>query len=135
MAKEIPNFEDAELKSAKKSTKKVEATEKKQSLEVITGQQLDDWKAKYGKIFRTTVGDEVFIWRKIKRKEYVEAMTTQSKNAEARIYDRQDIVAKTCILWPSNIESLIEENGGIAGTLADEILLESGFGIAKTEEL
>ena len=102
---------------------------------VVSAAKLEEWKAEYGHIYRTVVGPTAVIWRKLRRKEYVQTMTEQSGTPETKIFDRQDAICRACVLFPANIDDLIDENGGLSGTIADEILLKSGFDISDTEEL
>lgn len=102
---------------------------------VINQEQLAEWKKEFGHIYKTTIGEETVIWRKLRRKEYVEAMTQDIDNPATKIFARQDYIVKTVTLFPANIEEIIEESGGFSGSIADEILLKSGFDVSETEEL
>ena len=62
-------------------------------------------------------------------------MTIQGENPATKVFDRQDAICETCVLFPENVEEIIDENGGLAGTIADEVLLRSGFDISDTEEI
>ena len=101
----------------------------------INAGQIEEWKDTYKHIFKTVVGEHTFVWRKLRRREYVEIMTEKSDDPATKVFDRQDSICSTCILFPENIDELIEENGGLAGTLADEVLLRSGLDISETEEM
>lgn len=105
--------------------------------EALNQQQIDEWKAQYGKIFKTSVGDDVIIWRKLRRKEYVQIMSQDAtRDAEGdKIYTRQDLIVATVALYPENIEVLIADNAGFATCVSDEVILKSGFDLANTEEL
>lgn len=95
------------------------------------------WKAEHGKVFKTVIDGEDYIWRKLKRKEYVALMSVKSEeeDLDARIYERQEEIAKLVTLYPENIAELVEENAGLATTIADEVIARSGFGITETQEL
>ena len=103
----------------------------KQNLE----QSIEIWKNQHGKLFKTTIDGEVFIWRRIKRKEYVDIVNSGEENTDEDIFKRQEEVVKTAILYPENIEQILEECAGYTATLSEEILLKSGFGLPSTEEL
>lgn len=99
---------------------------------------IEGWKLEYGKVFKTTIEGEEYIWRKLKRKEYVLVMADKAadeEELESKIYDRQEEIVKLVVLYPENIEEELEKSAGLATTLADEIIPKSGFGIPKTEEL
>lgn len=113
-----------------------EKKEKQQEQDVLTEKQIMDWKNKHGKIFKTIVGDDVYIWRKLKRKEYVDIMSKEAgENEFERIYRRQEDIAKAVVIYPENFAELMESDAGIASTIADEALAKSGFDVTTTEEL
>lgn len=111
----------------------------KKTDETITKAQIVEWKEKYGKIYKTTIGDEDFIWRTVRRKEYVELVKSNAALAEGEqdllalqdelFYRRQEEVVLTSILMPApdEMKNLIEEQGGLASALSDEIMEKSGF--------
>lgn len=105
--------------------------------EAINQQQIDEWKAKFGKIYKTSVGDDVVIWRKLRRKEYVYIMSPEATDgAEGdKVYAKQDLIVSAVALFPENIEELITENAGFATCVAEEIIIKSGFDLTNTEEL
>ena len=101
-------------------------------------EKINAWKAEHGKIFKTTIDGDEYIWRKLKRKEYVEIMATQEntdKDIDQVIYARQEKIAKMPVLYPDTIEEDLEKNAGLATTLADEVIAKSGFGNFETQEL
>lgn len=99
--------------------------------------RIQAWKTEHGKIFKTVIDGEEYIWRKLKRKEYVALMSAkyEEEDVEARIYTRQEEITKQVVLYPENIEALIIENAGLATTIADEVITRSGFGLTETQEL
>ena len=116
--------------------KQEEQVEKTEEKETLSKKQIVDWKSKHGKIYKTTIGDDVYIWRKIKRKEYVDIMAKEAgATDQERIYNRQDEIAKAVTIYPENFPEIMEENAGVASTIADEALAKSGFDIPSTEEL
>jgi hypothetical protein len=115
--------------------------EKQAETAELTDKQIQAWKKQHGKIFKTTVGGEAYIWRKLKRKEYVEIMSNAEVAEEgeevlgSRIYLRQERITKLVVLHPADIEQRIEEHAGLATSISDEVILKSGFDVAATEEL
>lgn len=96
------------------------------------------WKMEHGKVFKTVIDGEDYIWRKLKRKEYVALMATKAdadEDLDARIYERQEEISKLVVLFPENISELVDQNAGLATTIADEVIARSGFGITETQEL
>ena len=99
-------------------------------------QLIAGWKAEYGKVYKTTIDGEEFIWRKLKRKEYVDIVLSGSEEDKTEdIYLRQELITKTVVLYPENASDLIDKSAGIAFTLSEEILAKSGFGLPTTKEL
>ncbi len=102
---------------------------------------VDQWKATYGKIYKSTVDDNDYIWRKIKRAEYKNIIISDGAvedigtNGEIEFMVRAEKIAKAIILWPTNIEDVLEDNVGLAQTIAEEAMKKSGFSLSKTEEL
>jgi hypothetical protein len=52
-----------------------------------------------------------------------------------KIYERQEKITATVILYPENIGELIADNAGLATTISDEVILKSGFELETTEEI
>jgi hypothetical protein len=103
---------------------------------LLNEEQIHEWKEKYKRIWKTTVGENTIIWRKLSRADYKEIMTDKDiLDKDTKIFDRQDQIVEKVALYPDNIVELIEENGGLASTVADRILDESGFNLDQTEEL
>jgi hypothetical protein len=122
-----------------KPERKMEAPviEKAKNVGAVSQEQIDAWKREYGKVFRSVIGKDVVIWRRLKRSEYITAMTAEdlSEDPEVRIYQRQESVLKAVCLYPSNIDELIESEGCLATNLGGEIMDCSGFAMPKTDEI
>ena len=119
----------------KKTTNTNETVEvkKEKTIEMIE----DEIKTKHGlKVFITDIAGQFVIWRKIKRSEYKEVMTaTFDENEEIAYYERQDAVAKKVILYPENVDELIEEYAGISDIIATETMVKTGFGLTNTKSV
>jgi hypothetical protein len=104
-----------------------------------TAEQIAAWKQQFGKVFQTSLSDSEVIWRKLRRKEYVTVMDNNFGDATMSDYQRvclrQETIVKMVSLWPENMEDVIESNAGLATTMADEIVLRSGFEETETKEL
>ena len=60
-------------------------------------------------------------------------MTTEfSDNPDIQYYEKQDFIAKKVILFPEDVEKLIENYAGVADVVATETLIKTGFGITNT---
>ena len=104
----------------------------------LTEEMILQWKQEHGKIFKNIVGGQVYIWRRVKRSEYVKAMSFKSEESpDENYYLRQDIIARTVTLYPDPItmSARIEEYAGLAGEIADRAIYKSGFEASETEEL
>ena len=101
----------------------------------LTEAQINDWKKQYGKIYKSIVGDEVVIFRKIKRSEYMQAMTDIDSEDPMKVFLRQDMITKMTTLYPNNIDQLIEENGARSTVISNEVLGKSGFDLLSTTQL
>ena len=108
---------------------------------LISQQQIDAWRLQYGELYRTYLNNQSFIWHKIRRKDYIALMTDEEmsnvENGELRIFLRQEKIIKLCVLYPDSVtlENLVENNAGIAGNIADEIMMASGFRPVSTEQI
>ena len=120
----------------------------KKDEKAISKNQIVEWKEQFGKIYKTTIGDEDFIWRTIRRKEYVELVKSNAdilKGDDKDIlalqdelyYQRQEDIVLAAILKPEKEEmrELIEQQGGLATALSDEIMDKSGFVRPETNAL
>ena len=87
-----------------------------------------------GDVFKTTVAGVQVVWRKLKRSEYKEAMSIKfDENEDINYFERQDFMAKKVILYPENVDSLLEDYAGISDIIATETMVKTGFGIANTK--
>ena len=55
-----------------------------------------------------------------------------SENEELQFLERQEFIAKKVILYPYNVEELVEEYAGVAEIIATETMLRTGFGLTNT---
>jgi hypothetical protein len=96
-----------------------------------------EWKNKFGKVYKTIIAGEDYIWRKIKRSEYTAIMASEQETAGTEaVYGRQNEIARLAVLHPADIEQRIADNAGLATVISDECLLKSGFEVtAETQEL
>lgn len=127
--KKINNEENLTLASTE-----VEAVEVKQ--EKTIEQIAENIKKEHGlkEVFITDIADQKVIWRKLKRSEYKEVMTREyDENEDLAYFEKQDFVASKVILYPENVEELLEDFAGIADIIATETMVKTGFGITETK--
>lgn len=117
------------------STNKKEVEEKVKEVELSLAEKAaDTLKAKHGEVFITTVAGIQIVWRKLKRSEYKEAMAIKfHENEDINYFERQDFMAKKVILYPENVDLLIEDYAGVSDIIATETMVKTGFGIANTK--
>lgn len=114
----------------------MENEEVKVDKEKLIEQTAEEIKEKYGlrEVFITNVADMYIVWRKLKRSEYKEIMTqTYSENEDLAFYEKQDDIARKVILYPENVEELIEEFAGVSDIIASETMVKTGFGLTETK--
>ena len=93
--------------------------------------KVKELKAKYKKVYLTNVVDEKIVWRTLKRSEYKEIMSIGSEDADLQskdlIYLREEALAKMVILYPENIDELLEDLAAVAEVISSECMEKSGF--------
>lgn len=94
----------------------------------------DQLKEKHGEVFVTSIAGIEIIWRKLKRSEYKEIMSTKyDDNEDIQYFERQDAMARKVILYPENVDMLLEDYAGVSDIIATETMIKTGFGIANTK--
>ena len=122
-------LEKAAKKVAEKMQHDLDMIEREKTVEAIA----EDLKKDHKEVFTTDMAGLQIVWRKLKRSEYKELMTTEfSENEELQFLERQEFIAKKVILYPYNVEELVEEYAGVAEIIATETMLRTGFGLTNT---
>lgn len=103
--------------------------------EIDLTEYIQEWKQKYKRVFKNDIDGETIIWRRLKRGEYKNILKETESDEDSKILTKQEKMVATAILYPFNVQELIEENAGLATVLSEEILARSGFAISYTEEL
>lgn len=102
-------------------------------------QKVERWRKLYQKIYLSVYDEQEFVWRKIKRREYVEIMdNTSEENIDDVVEYRQYLTIKACVLSPNvetELDDLLEEYPGLLTSLSAEILRKSGFSKPLTIEI
>lgn len=92
-------------------------------------------KKTHKEVFITNVADIQIVWRKIKRSEYKEAMSIKfDDNEDINFFERQEYMARKVILFPENIDELLEDYAGVSDIIATETMVKTGFGITSTKK-
>lgn len=96
---------------------------------------IEKWKQEHKRVFKNDIDGETIIWRRLKRGEYKNILNESEEDQDNKILTKQEKMVATAVLYPFNIEEVIEDNAGLATVLSEEILAKSGFAISYTEEL
>lgn len=92
--------------------------------------QIERWKAQFGDVLVTAFDPRrIFVWRTLTRREYRQ-MQAMLQTPEAKIdqFDYEEMLVKTCVLWPALDEkSFADGKGGTPSTLAEQIMQNSDF--------
>lgn len=123
--------------STKKKDKPVETPEVSvnEEGELDLTEYIEKWKQEHKRVFKNDIDGETIIWRRLKRGEYKNILNESEKDQDNKILTKQEKMVATAVLYPFNIEEVIEDNAGLATVLSEEILAKSGFAISYTEEL
>ena len=123
--------------TAKKKDKPVEHQEAlvNEEGELDLTKYIEKWKQEHKRIFKNDIDGEIIIWRRLKRGEYKNILNESEEDQDNKILTKQEKMVATAVLYPFNIEEVIEDNAGLATVLSEEILAKSGFAISYTEEL
>lgn len=131
---EVVEVATPKKKRTKKQPKKeVESNDDEEVIDLTD--HIEAWKKQYKKIFKNEIDGEVIIWRRLKRGEYKEILKLEEEDQDSSILVKQERMTKATVLYPFNVDALIEENAGLATVLSEEILAKSGFAMSYTEEL
>jgi len=110
-------------------SKYIQAYFKERGLSVpVPGPQLImQWKQMHGDICLLTINDKLFLFRYLKRQEYIQMMAAANWDA-MKEHERDDILCEKCLLYPTM--TLIEKAGlpaNALGMLSAQIKLQSLF--------
>ena len=104
----------------------------KDANELSLDEKIAQWRKEYKSIYKTVIDDELYIWRKIKRSEYVEIhnaiFNDDDLPDELKFWIKQEEITKAVLLYPSNAAEVIEESAGIPTVISQDCLNRSGFG-------
>ena len=108
----------------------------------ISKEQIEKWTEEYKHVYRVTLDGDDIIFRRLKRSEYIsilkesgEANVADASDLQDKSFERQEAILKHTVIFPEDVDTLIEESAGLSTVLADEILAKSGFVNVYTEEL
>lgn len=115
-----------------KTTKKT----KEEIQEIDLPEHIEKWKKEYGKVYKSIIADEKIIWRTLSRTEYKNLMSKKYEGSEDdAYYARQEDMAETVMLYPTDKKQIVEDFAGVADFIATDCMIKSGFGANTTEEL
>jgi hypothetical protein len=92
----------------------------------ITQAVIDDWKNKYGEVYKIDLGGDEFYYRPLKRAEYKAVLQSQGESTSFR----EEQIVQKCLIYPEiDAASTGATKAGIISTLTDCIMMVSGFGV------
>lgn len=93
--------------------------------EQVTQVMIDEWKSKYGEIYKIDLAGEEYYYRPLKRAEYKGIIQTPET---APSFREEQIVTK-CVIYPKiDAVTIAASKAGVVSTLTDYVMLVSGFG-------
>lgn len=108
---------------------------------VVSNQQINAWKQEFGEVYRTDLNGQVYLWHKLRRKDYIDIMSNAEfsniENSEVKVFLRQEEILRRGALFPNGeaLDYIIENNAGVAANISDEIMLASGFRAVRSEKV
>ena len=103
---------------------------------------IDEAKKKHGKIYATSVANEAYYFRPIKRGEHLAIQKEAFPDGVPLDPDRvsiednarlENLIVKSCVIWPETIEPK-DLGAGVPPVLVAQIMKYSGFGVATEPE-
>ncbi|HHY08870.1 MAG TPA: hypothetical protein GX530_10255 [Corynebacteriales bacterium] len=92
----------------------------------VSREQIDEWKAKYGKVYAVEINDIMFYFYPISRPQYREIMNNLSGGPS----EREEQLCQMLVLHPAAFDySSPAAPAGIATVLSEIILDKSGFAV------
>src|SRR3990167_3689911 len=90
--------------------------------------EIDKWKTQYGDVYCSGLSPtELFIFRPLKRKEFVEMQIALSQN-QGNQFGSEENTVRTCLLWASEPGmASMETKAGTLATLNEQVLQNSNF--------
>lgn len=107
-----------------------------EELMVPSQEWIDASKKKYGKIYKTVLSGDTYVYRSLKRSEYKElqklvepTMTQQGPVVSTEQQSQlEEEAAKRCVIWPEDFATS-DNKAGVATVIANLISTSSGFEI------
>jgi len=93
-----------------------------ESLESGLGKQVEEWKKSYPRIESVHVLDQLYIYRSLRRDEYLSIMGPGLPREKS-----DQSISDKCVLWPKRSSDWLQMSAGLPFTLSEAILRASGF--------
>lgn len=105
--------------------KKQEMNEERMWPNGPTTAQMDEWKARYKRVYLANFDDDKFVFRELNRTEFRELRGIKG----ADTFYLEDRMCERCVLWPQNLnfQTMGAQKAGIPSTLSQIIMESSGF--------
>lgn len=91
--------------------------------------QLQEWKELHKAFYMSSVsGDDIYIWKTIKRQEYKTLFASISQAADNKQNMLEEFLVRRCLLWPKATPEWMQTTlAGAITTLFRQIYFKSGF--------
>ncbi len=109
----------------------------KSQQDMVTPEVIQQWKQRYGSVYKTTIAGQEFYFRPIYRFEMVQIREWLQQNQDATVDQMDEKVVEYCLLAPKwTIADFLVLPAGVISTLSRAIQERSGFDEAPmTEEV
>jgi len=92
-----------------------------------SGNQLISWKSMHGNIFILDAGENIFVYRYLKRQEWIQ-MNQNPSFQKQRVDQREDYLFSKCVLWPQLApENMAALPAGCVSSIVTQIEQQSMF--------
>ena len=99
---------------------------------MVSEEKINEWKEKYGKIYRAVVIGKDYYFHGMDRGLYLDLQMKQAMNPTT--FDHDIEVFKACVVSEYSEEE-IKDKAGISSVISDRIMVISGFELSDIEEL
>ncbi len=92
----------------------------------ITQAIIDEWKGKYGEVYKIDLSGEDYYYRPLKRAEYKVILQSQGDSTSFR----EEQIVQKCVIYPEiTAAATAGTKAGVVSTLTDCVMMVSGFGV------
>jgi hypothetical protein len=104
-------------------------------MEDVTIEQVNEWKAKYKRVFKVTLDKVDYYYTTLKKDDYMKLITRQSMEED---FDYEYETLSICLLSPAitkQFKSDLNDKSGLGYVLLEQVMVKSGWEQVESEEL